>query len=221
MRVLIIADSVVAAEAIRRGLRHAPSCHVLGFSNGAHSCGRSLAESRPDVVLIDEMTHPTAALARIREARALVPDAKLVLLSRDMDPARLAEASAAGIDAAIAKSAHLASVGMLVREIAAGNVYHAFAAAEPKAQESTVTDILTARELETLRLVADGLSNGSIASQLWVTEQTVKFHLSNVYRKLGVANRTQASHFAYRHGLLNPGLGDAIPMRPAPIPAAA
>ena len=53
---------------------------------------------------------------------------------------------------------------------------------------------LTARELEILRLVASGNSNRRIAQRLWVTEQTVKFHLSNVYRKLGVANRTEASH---------------------------
>jgi DNA-binding CsgD family transcriptional regulator len=62
---------------------------------------------------------------------------------------------------------------------------------------------LTARELEILGLVAEGASNSSIARQLWVTEQTVKFHLSNVYRKLGVANRTEASHHAHVNGLLD------------------
>ena len=61
---------------------------------------------------------------------------------------------------------------------------------------------LTPRELEILRLVAAGASNGRIARQLWVTEQTVKFHLSNVYRKLGVANRTEASHYAHVHELI-------------------
>ena len=62
---------------------------------------------------------------------------------------------------------------------------------------------LTERELEILRLVAAGAPNSRIAAQLWITEQTVKFHLSNVYRKLGVANRTEASHHAYVHGLLD------------------
>ena len=55
---------------------------------------------------------------------------------------------------------------------------------------------LTNRELEILRLAAQGLTNGRIARDLWVTEQTVKFHLSNVYRKLGVPNRTEASRYA-------------------------
>ena len=63
-------------------------------------------------------------------------------------------------------------------------------------------DDLTAREREILRLVSDGLTNGQIARELWVTEQTVKFHLSNVYRKLGVSNRTQASRYAHMNGLM-------------------
>ena len=61
---------------------------------------------------------------------------------------------------------------------------------------------LTKRELEILLLVADGSSNGQLAKKLWVTEQTVKFHLSNIYRKLEVANRTEASRWAHLNGLL-------------------
>jgi DNA-binding NarL/FixJ family response regulator len=202
MRVLIITDNALAAEGIRRGLRHAPSCRVLGYTNGRVSCAATVAETNPDIVVIDEMKDTAAAIERIREARGAVPKAKLLLLSVDMDATWLAEASAAGIDAAIAKTGHLESVGMLVREVAAGNVYHAFAAAPVALQEDGIADSLTGRELEILRLVAAGMSNNCIAAKLWVAEQTVKFHLSNIYRKLGVANRTEASHYAHTHGLL-------------------
>jgi DNA-binding CsgD family transcriptional regulator len=61
---------------------------------------------------------------------------------------------------------------------------------------------LTRRQREILRLVAEGRSNGEVARLLWVTEQTVKFHLANVYRKLRVANRTEASRWAHEQGLL-------------------
>ena len=64
-------------------------------------------------------------------------------------------------------------------------------------------DPLTSRELEVLQLVAGGATNGEIAQKLWVTEQTVKFHLSNVYRKLEVGNRTEASHYAHVNGLVS------------------
>jgi DNA-binding CsgD family transcriptional regulator len=71
---------------------------------------------------------------------------------------------------------------------------------------------LTRRELEILRLVAEGHSNAQLARMLWVTEQTVKFHLSNIYRKLDVANRTEASRWAQVHGLLDvkPELAPAL-----------
>ena len=61
---------------------------------------------------------------------------------------------------------------------------------------------LTKRELEILQLVAEGHSNSQLARMLWVTEQTVKFHLSNIYRKLDVGNRTEASRWAQLNGLL-------------------
>jgi DNA-binding NarL/FixJ family response regulator len=68
--------------------------------------------------------------------------------------------------------------------------------------EETNRPELTKRELEILRLVAEGHSNSQLARMLWVTEQTIKFHLSNIYRKLDVANRTEASRWAQVHGLL-------------------
>jgi DNA-binding NarL/FixJ family response regulator len=125
----------------------------------------------------------------------------------------LAEASAAGIDAAIAKTPRPTTIGVLVREVAAGNVFHAFSHAEAPVEQPGIALDLTTRELEILRSAAGGASNGQIANQLFVTEQTVKFHLSNVYRKLGVANRTEASHYAHVNGLLDSRTADAAPMQ--------
>ena len=207
MRVLIVADNALAAEVIRRGLRYAPTCRVLGFVGARRPCGESVAQASPDIVVFDDSSEHGAVIARIREARAAAPEAKLVRLTANMSPGVLAEASSAGVHAAIAKTAQPHSVGMLVCEIAAGNVFHAFARPEKVAESGSAADELTTRELEILRLMAAGSSNGRIAAQLWVAEQTVKFHLSNIYRKLGVANRTQASHFAHVHGLLEPAAG--------------
>ena len=123
-----------------------------------------------------------------------------------MQPGLLAEAARAGADGAIAKTARLERVCALIREVAAGTVFHAFTAAPAPLRRGNAASgdapALTQRELEVLRLVAAGAPNSRIAAQLWITEQTVKFHLSKVYRKLGVSNRTAASHHAYVHGLL-------------------
>jgi DNA-binding NarL/FixJ family response regulator len=74
----------------------------------------------------------------------------------------------------------------------------------PAGPESELVGRLTPRELEILALAAEGTGNKQIAQRLWVTEQTVKFHLSNVYRKLDVANRTEATRYAVQHGLVAP-----------------
>ena len=211
MRVLIVASSALAAEGIRRDLRYTPSCQVLGYVDARRPCDRTVAEARPDVVVFDDGGETENLFARVRELRSVLATSKLVLLTLCMEATHLAEASAAGVDAAIAKTSQQSSIGMLVREVAAGNVFHTFT--RPVANTAptrSAADDLTARELEILRLMAAGSSNGHIASQLWVTEQTVKFHLSNIYRKLGVANRTQASHYAHVHGLLEPTTGAAI-----------
>jgi DNA-binding NarL/FixJ family response regulator len=202
MRVLIVVDNALTAEAIRREMRHVPSYHVIGFVNGRSPCAMTVAQAAPDLVVVDDMSERELTLSRVREIRMAVPTSKIILLTVRMDPAWLAETAEAGVHAAICKAAPPQSVGMLIRAVATGNVFHAFDRVADQRAVRTVNPDLTARELEILRWVAAGESNGSIARQLFVTEQTVKFHLSNIYRKLGVANRTQASHFAYHNGLL-------------------
>jgi DNA-binding NarL/FixJ family response regulator len=212
MRVVIVADHPLTAEAVRRGLRHTPGCQVLGYVDGHRSCSAPIANAGPDVILVDEPASQDTALSWIRELRAAAPKAKLILLATRMDAGWLADAAAAGIDAAVAKASRLESVGMLVREVAAGNIFHAFRTGPATASRNDrAADGLTARELQILTRVAAGASNSRIAAELWVTEQTVKFHLSNLYRKLSVANRTEASHYAHVHGLLD-AVPDATPV---------
>jgi DNA-binding NarL/FixJ family response regulator len=203
VRLVIVADHPVAAETIRRGLRHASRCEVIGYLDCRRFDPAPVADAAPDVVLVDEPANAEVGLERIRALRAAAPAAKVILLSSRMEQEWLAEAAAAGIDAAVAKTS-LDAVGVLVREVAVGHVFHSFGTAGPAPRERNdrAAQGLTARELEILGLVASGASNGRIARELWVTEQTVKFHLSNLYRKLGVANRTEASHFAHVNGLV-------------------
>ena len=119
-----------------------------------------------------------------------------------MDSDWLEQAFEAGAQAVVSKTVHPVSLGTLLREISHGNVVHRF----EKRPVAVIEDDcpLTDRELEILQLVAEGHTNGRIARELWVTEQTVKFHLSNTYRKLGVANRTEASRYAHLHNLTAP-----------------
>jgi DNA-binding NarL/FixJ family response regulator len=205
--VVIVADQPLSAEGIRRALRLAVGCRVVARVDARRPLADVLADVQPDMVLIDEMSSRRLLLIRIREARTAAPRAKVVLVHRDLAPDELTEATGAGADAAISRSLDAKTFATLVAAIAGGKVFHSFAVA-PSAR-AVRRDGLTPRELEILAMVAGGAANGRIAKSLWVTEQTVKYHLSNIYRKLGVANRTQASHYAHVHGYL----GHASPAR--------
>ena len=219
-RLLIVAEDAFTAESLRRCVRGATNCTVLGYLPTQRPCGLSARQARPDIALVDDPGGSAAPLERVGEIRAAVPDVKIVLLAASVAPAQLSTARAAGVDAVIARSVQASSLGVLLREIAAGSIYHAFDAPPPAIPERTLEG-LTTREEEVLRLVAAGLPNVRIARELWVTEQTVKFHLSNVYRKLGVANRTAASHYAHLHGLVDalPSAGDGRRLPTAAVAA--
>jgi DNA-binding NarL/FixJ family response regulator len=200
-RLLIIADHSLVIHGIRLALRQTAGFQVAGFVDGRVPVAGTLERILPEVVLMDDMQEPEHALARLREVAAVRPDAKCVLLTTRMDDEWLGEAFEAGASAVISKSVHPVALGTLLREIAQGNVVHRYQPPAPAVAEEECP--LTTRELEILTLVAEGHTNGHIARQLWVTEQTVKFHLSNTYRKLGVANRTEASRYAYVHDLVS------------------
>ena len=201
-RLVIVADHSFVVHAIRLALRQTAGFQVVGFIDGRTPADAALTELRPDVVVVDDMQLPENALARLREAMEHAPKAKRLLLTMRMEEQWLAEAFEAGADGILSKSVHPVSMGTLLREISQGHVVQRFRATRvPVNQEDCP---LTEREKEILGLAAEGYTNQRIARELWVTEQTVKFHLSNTYRKLGVANRTEATRYAYMHDLVMP-----------------
>jgi DNA-binding NarL/FixJ family response regulator len=197
-RLLIVADNSFAAQSIRLALRQTAGFQVVGFIDGSAPIGPRVTELRPDFVVIDDAQEADEAIERVRELSALLPGVKLVFLTIRMDDAVTFAAFEAGADAIISKTVHPVSLATLLREIARETILH-----RPHRQVKPMLDDcpLTDRELEILRLVAQGHTNNRIARELWVTEQTVKFHLSNTYRKLGVANRTEASRYAHMNDL--------------------
>jgi DNA-binding NarL/FixJ family response regulator len=145
----------------------------------------------------------------IRRARAAAPEIRAIVLSVHADTAHIDAALAAGAAAYVVKTAHPDDVASAVRQVFDHSVFLASASRTATSGEALARSSnenpggLTRREIEILRLVAEGHSNSHLARILWVTEQTVKFHLSNVYRKLGVSNRTEASRWAQLNDLLS------------------
>jgi len=153
-------------------------------------------------VLVVEYGDGAARKEHLRSVLSRKPSLVVVAVGADDDADVAHEALAAGARAFAPVTVSPADMALAIRQAVRPTLH--LAASAPPAVEQPPRDgvALTSREHEILALVAGGASNGEIAKQLWVTEQTVKFHLSNVYRKLGVRNRTEASRRAYLDGVL-------------------
>jgi DNA-binding NarL/FixJ family response regulator len=197
-RLLIIADHAFVVQAIRLALRQTAGFQVVGFLDGRGPVGSQLLELRPEVVIVDDMQNPEDAIDRLRELGEVAPAAMALLLTERRDQQWIDQAFDAGAQTVLSKTVHPVALGTLLRETVRGNVIH-----RPRpAPGPDPACPLTARELQVLSLASQGHTNGKIARELWITEQTVKFHLSNTYRKLGVTNRTEATRYACVNALV-------------------
>jgi DNA-binding NarL/FixJ family response regulator len=200
---------LVAVEQVLRRI----GIRTVGKSTSTSEALATTQRHRPDLLVTDlgdGRSDEPSGLELIACAREAVPSLRTIVLSMDEDPQVIDEALAAGASAYVVKTAHPDDLASAVRQAFSHSVYvpgrqqNGSVRSAPEHAKRDKSAGLTRRELEILRLVADGHSNAQLARMLWVTEQTVKFHLSNIYRKLGVANRTEASRWAHVHGLLEP-----------------
>jgi DNA-binding NarL/FixJ family response regulator len=194
---------LVAVERVLSGL----NVDVVGKTTSAQTALDLVEEHEPELLIteIDTGEEEIDGIACLTRARERNPMLSAIVLSRHTDAQHIEEALAAGASAYVTKTAHRDDLASAVRQAFDHTIFLRSSRSAPVREKS----VLTRREQEILQLVAEGLSNQKIAKQLWVTEQTVKFHLSNIYRKLGVANRTEASRWAHRQGLLPPRVENA------------
>ena len=201
IKVLIADDHQLILQGIRRVLEDVEDIQVVGEAQYGSQVLPLIGQTDPDVVMLDIRMPQMDGLACLERIRKQYPKVKVVMLSAHTDEAHIAAALQRGASAYIAKTVNPLDLASALRQAFDGTVYTTFVAAEC---EDSNTDLgLTDREISMLRAVARGLSNQAIGREYWVTEQTVKFHLGNIYRKLGVTNRTEATRYAYEHGLLD------------------
>lgn len=168
----------------------------------------ALVESAQPEIFVSEIEMPaghTDGLTTLRQVKEKAPGVRLVVLSTHSHPQHIDAALDAGVIAYVVKTAHPDDLASAIRQVFDHSIYLSGSRNRRLARRDAVEKAgLTKRELEILRLVSQGRTNTELARSLWVTEQTIKFHLSNVYRKLDVSNRTEASHWAQTNGLLTP-----------------
>jgi DNA-binding NarL/FixJ family response regulator len=179
---------------------------VVGRTTSLEEAVDLVREHRPDIVIAgidDPADHQ--ALEQLRQAS---PQAKIVILADETDLHQIEMTLDTGADVYCVKTAEQDDLASAIRQLFQRSIYMAtlgrpeIVPRRASAEAISAVQDLTRRELEILQLVAEVHSNSQLARMLWVTEQTVKFHLSNIYRKLDVANRTEASRWAQLNGLL-------------------
>jgi two-component system, NarL family, response regulator LiaR len=191
---------------------------VVGKSTSLSDATRLIGELRPDFVVVEtEMSDgETTGIEWVQETVRAHPEVKLIALSSSEQDGDIQSALASGAVAFVIKKAYPDDLALAIRQVYEHSIYLPQVADGSPADAFTIQRDrygLTRRELEILQLVAEGLSNAELAARVRVTEQTVKFHLSNIYKKLGVSNRTEAARWAQIHGFLS---ADAIrPIRAA------
>ena len=201
-KVLLVDDHQLMLAGIRRALEEVDDMEVVGEAETGGQVLPLIHQTSPDLVLLDLRLPDMTGLACLDAIRKRYPDVKVVILSAFSDPEHIQAAFQRGATAYIVKSVAPVDLPSALRQALEETVYQGVRVIGDVGGGNGEGLGLTERELSMLKALARGLSNQAISKEFWVTEQTVKFHLSNIYRKLGVANRTEAARFAYERGLV-------------------
>jgi DNA-binding NarL/FixJ family response regulator len=201
LKVLLADDHRLTLAGVRRVLDESGDIVVVGEAYSGVDVLPLVRSTDPDLVVLDLQMPKMDGLSCLDLIRRHHPDLKVVIFSATTTHAEISTALRNGANAYVLKTVNPLDLPAVIRQAAEGTVYYPPPPAAVPAVKDTAD--LTERERTILTAVMRGLSNKAISQEFWVTEQTVKFHLSNVYRKLGVPNRTAAARFAHEHGLID------------------
>jgi DNA-binding NarL/FixJ family response regulator len=207
---LIADDHRLMVEGTKQALERAGGFDVVGEAVNGSQVLPLVRRLKPDLVLLDLRMPQMDGLTCLTKIRKEFPDMKVAMLSVSQDPELIQTALKRGANAYIVKSIDPDDLAGALRQALEGNVFTTAGITEDPGERAAKDAGLTDRELGIIRAVARGLSNEAISKELWVAEQTVKFHLTNIYRKLGVTNRTEAARYAFEQGLVEPEPDSAL-----------
>ncbi len=209
MRVLIADDHPLILAGIKRALEEDDQFEVVAEARIGSQVLPLVSQTQPDLALLDLRMPEMDGLTCLDRIRKEHPKVKVVILSVSTDPEIVQTVLNHGAAAYVVKSVNPIDLSSALRQALEGTVFSAVGLPEKTAQQDAVKAAgLTDRETTILKALARGLSNEAIGKELWVAQQTVKFHLTNIYRKLDVKNRTEAARYAYEHGLIDSPQGD-------------
>jgi NarL family two-component system response regulator LiaR len=205
IRILVVDDHSVVRQGLRMFLRLEPDFEIVAEAEDGAQAVELARQFEPDIVLMDLLMPVMDGIKATAAIRSASPETEVIALTSVLEDAAVVDAVRAGAIGYLLKDAQADELCRAIRAAAAGQVQLSPRAAERLVREvraSTSPEALTEREIEVLRLLADGQSNKEIARSLSIGEKTVKTHVSNILAKLGVYSRTQAALHAARIGLV-------------------
>jgi NarL family two-component system response regulator LiaR len=208
IRVLVVDDHSIIRKGMRAVLDLVPDIELVGEAENGKQALKMDLELRPDVILMDLMMPVMDGITCIREVKALRPEARILVLTNFAGEDMIFPAIKAGAMGYHLKDSSPEALVEAIRQVYRGeSSLHPLIARKvldefhTPSERQLSTEPLTPRELEVLRLIAQGYENKDIAEHLVVSEATVRTHVSNILGKLHLASRTQAALYALREGL--------------------
>ena len=198
---LVVDDHALFRTGVANIINQEPDLRVVAEAGNGVEAVAAFEQHHPDVTLLDLRMPVMDGVEVVRRIRQREPHARVVVLTTYDTDDEIARALKAGAKAYVLKDIAAEDLVACIRDVLAGKTYLAPAAAAKLAEGVTHVQ-LTPRELATLRLTADGKANKEIASELGISERTVKTHLGHLFEKLGVTSRTEAIKVATRRGLV-------------------
>ena len=209
IRVVIVDDQPLLTEGFGRIIDAQPRMEVVGMAHDGASGVRMCQDLKPDVVLMDINMPVMNGVSATRKIRDLLPDTKVLILTVNSDDMHVFQGIKAGATGYLLKDCTPDDLSRAIRNVHAGDTVMppeiarkmllAFEEADTEPEAPKLTD----RELEIMTALARGLGNKQIARDLSISEKTVRNHISNIYNKLHIYDRTQAVLYAIREGLID------------------
>jgi len=223
LRIVVADDQRAVREALATVLDAEPGFQVVGLAADGNEAVELAHRFTPDVVLMDLRMPGTDGVAATRRLAAELPQVNVVVLTTFADDANIIAALEAGATGFLTKDAGREQIALAVRSAAAGqsvldpvvqaSLLRAVSSSAPAASPVTpaastsaesLPDDLTPREADVLRLIAAGQTNVEIATELFISEVTVKSHINHLFAKINARSRAEAVRYAYDHGMVSP-----------------
>jgi DNA-binding NarL/FixJ family response regulator len=202
IRILIAEDHSVVREGLASVLEFEKDMTVVAHAKNGREAVERFREFRPDVTLMDLAMPEVDGVQAIASVRDEFPDARLLVLTTYDGDENVFRALEAGAKGYLLKDCSTADLLTAIRNVHAGGTHVSARAAAQLAQRAMKGAALSPREIEVLKLIADGKSNKEIASLLFISEGTVKTHVISIHEKLGVTGRTESVVTAIKRGIL-------------------